>query len=63
MAKMDKPVPPLPSHVPAHLRKKIRPKAALNYFEVDPPMGSLLPGQRMDVRVRFMPAEEVRAYV
>lgn len=31
------------------------------YFEVDPPSGILLPGQKADVRVRFMPSEEVSA--
>ncbi len=62
MAKTDKPLPPIPPHVPAHLRKKIRPKATPSYFEVDPPCGSLLPGQWMDIRVRFMPAEEVSTH-
>lgn len=31
------------------------------YFEVDPSVGILLPGQSSDVQVKFMPSEEVRA--
>ena len=33
------------------------------YFEVDPPSAILLPGQKMDIRVRFMPSEEVSLQV
>lgn len=50
--------------IPLHLRKKMRsekpkPKA----FEVMPPVGSLMPGQRTNVQVKFMPSEEVRSDV
>ena len=29
------------------------------YFEVEPPSGVLLPGQTLDIRIKFMPSEEV----
>ena len=48
--------------IPLHLRKKLRsekPKPKL--FEVMPPVGSLMPGQRINVQVKFMPSEEVGA--
>ena len=32
-----------------------------NYFELDPPNSILLPGQKIDVQVKFMPSDEVRA--
>lgn len=43
-----------------HLRKKMKrkmPKAKI--FEIMPPHGSLLSGQKMNVQVKFMPMEEV----
>lgn len=47
--------------IPLHLRKKLRTeKPKPKYFEVMPPIGSLMPGQRINVQVKFMPTEEVR---
>ena len=47
--------------IPLHLRKKLRTeKLKPKYFEVMPPIGSLMPGQRINVQVKFMPTEEVR---
>ncbi|XP_077975805.1 hydrocephalus-inducing protein homolog isoform X2 [Styela clava] len=50
----------LDKHVPMHLRRKFRkemkPKAA--HFEMMPARGSLAPGQRMNVQIKFMPTEE-----
>ena len=47
--------------IPLHLRKKLRTeKPKPKYFEVMPPIGSLMPGQRVNVQVKFMPTEEVR---
>lgn len=43
-----------------HLRRKQRmEKLKPQHFEVMPPTGSLLPGQRVNVQVKFMPTEEV----
>ena len=49
-------------HIPMHLRKKAV-KAALqakppNVFEILPSSGILLPGQKFNVQVKFMPLEE-----
>ena len=55
----DKPPKKLPRHIPMHLRKKMREKPAPKYFEVEPPSGIILPGQTMDIRIKFMPSEEV----
>ena len=47
--------------MPMHLRRKLRPeKARPRNFEMMPPLGMLLPGQRVNVQVKFMPTEEVR---
>ena len=47
--------------IPLHLRKKLRSeKAKPKHFEVMPPIGTLTPGQRINVQVKFMPTEEVR---
>lgn len=47
--------------IPLHLRKKLRTeKPKPKHFEVMPPIGSLMPGQRINVQVKFMPTEEVR---
>ena len=54
------PLSQIPKHVPLHVRKKIQEKPPPRYFEVEPSTGILLPGQRADIRVRFMPSEEVR---
>ncbi|CAL1528045.1 unnamed protein product [Lymnaea stagnalis] len=46
-------------HVPMHLRRKIRQnKKKASIFEVMPPTGTLMPGQRVNVQVKFMPTEE-----
>ncbi|XP_033625714.1 hydrocephalus-inducing protein homolog [Asterias rubens] len=46
-------------HMPMHLRRKLRPeKARPRNFEMMPPVGMLLPGQRVNVQVKFMPTEE-----
>ncbi|XP_068693384.1 hydrocephalus-inducing protein homolog [Montipora foliosa] len=46
--------------IPLHLRKKMRSeKAKPKHFEVMPPIGSLMPGQRINVQVKFMPTEEI----
>ncbi|XP_074644164.1 hydrocephalus-inducing protein homolog [Tubulanus polymorphus] len=45
--------------MPMHLRRKIKaepPKPKM--FEMMPPAGSLMPGQRINVQVKFMPTEE-----
>lgn len=49
----------IPKHVPLHVRRKMKDKPPPKYFEVDPPSAILLPGQQMDIRIRFMPSEEV----
>lgn len=58
-AVMEKTPKPTPQHIPAHLRKKIKHKPLPKYFEVDPPSGALSPNQTLDIRVRFMPSEQV----
>nr|KAG5712964.1 hypothetical protein BaRGS_021758 [Batillaria attramentaria] len=45
--------------IPMHLRKKKRAeKKKPLHFEILPPSGSLLPGQRINIQVKFMPSEE-----
>ncbi|KAK6174452.1 hypothetical protein SNE40_017727 [Patella caerulea] len=45
--------------VPMHLRRKMRQeKKKCQHFEMMPPEGYLMPGQRMNVQVKFMPTEE-----
>lgn len=46
-----------------HLRKKMKEKPPPKYFEVEPPSGVLLPGQTLDIRIKFMPSEEVYMYL
>ena len=47
-------------HVPMHLRRKNKlEKAKPRHFEIMPPTGTLMPGQRLNVQVKFMPTEEV----
>ena len=47
-------------HVPLHLRRKQRnDKPKPRHFEMMPPEGMLLPGQRQNVQVKFMPTEDV----
>ena len=41
------------------VRRKIKDKPPPTYFEVDPPSGVLQPGHSSDIRIRFMPTEEV----
>jgi hydrocephalus-inducing protein len=46
-------------HMPMHLRRKARQESRKpRTFEMMPPTGSLMPGQRMNVQVKFMPTEE-----
>lgn len=42
-----------------HIRRTMKDKPPPTYFEVDPPSGILQPGQKVDIRIRFMPTEEV----
>ncbi|ESO91099.1 hypothetical protein LOTGIDRAFT_122343, partial [Lottia gigantea] len=45
--------------IPMHLRRKMKmERKKAQHFEMMPPCGSLMPGQRMDVQVKFMPTEE-----
>ena len=47
-------------HLPMHLRRKIKAaKPKMKTFEMIPAHGFLLPGQRQNVQVKFMPTEEV----
>lgn len=47
-------------HVPMHLRRKQKDKdkSKPRHFEIMPPTGVLMPGQRINVQVKFMPTEE-----
>ena len=46
--------------IPMHLRKRMKAEQAKpRHFEMMPPRGVLLPGQRVNVQVKFMPTEEV----
>ena len=50
-------------HMPMHLRRKMKQeKKKPLHFEILPPSGSLLPGQRVNIQVKFMPTEEVSAH-
>lgn len=43
-----------------HLRRKMKPeKPKPKTFELMPSTGVLMPGQRVNVQVKFMPTEEV----
>ena len=47
-------------HIPMHLRRKSKTdKSKPRHFEMMPPTGTLMPGQRLNVQVKFMPTEEV----
>lgn len=59
MAKTEKAVKPIPHQIPHHIRKKMHQKPPPHYYEVDPAFGCLSPGETQDIRVRFMPSEEV----
>ena len=54
-----KPPKKIPRHVPLHLRKKMREKPPPNFFGVNPSSGVLLPGKTADIKIIFMPSEEV----
>ncbi len=54
-----KPPKKIPRHVPLHLRKKMKQKPPPNFFEVSPSSGVLLPGKTTDIKIIFMPSEEV----
>ena len=46
-----------------HLRRKVRAeKHKAPTFEMMPPTGFLMPGQRQNVQVKFMPTEHVSQY-
>ena len=46
--------------MPMHLRRKARAeKQKAPTFEMMPPVGYLMPGQRQNVQVKFMPTEHV----
>ena len=49
--------------MPLHLKKKMKlEKNKMRTFEIMPPSGSLLPGQKINIQIKFMPTEEVRCY-
>nr|XP_006823299.1 PREDICTED: hydrocephalus-inducing protein homolog [Saccoglossus kowalevskii] len=55
----DKEKRKIDKHIPLHVRKKMKPeKPKPRNFEMMPPDGFLLPGQRVNVQVKFMPTEE-----
>lgn len=58
----DKPPKKIPKYIPLHVRKKMKEKPAPKFFEVEPMTGILLPGKEMDIKVIFMPGEEVCHY-
>ena len=61
--KMYFPVFQAQRHMPMHLRRKMKQeKKKPLHFEILPPNGSLLPGQRVNIQVKFMPTEEVSAH-
>lgn len=54
----------LDKHIPLHVRKKMKGhKPKPRTFEIMPPSGCLLPGQRINVQIKFMPTEEVSVVV
>ena len=53
----------IPKHVPMHVRRKMKDKPPPTYFEVDPPAGTIPAGQKTNIRIRFMPTEEVHFLV
>ena len=55
----DKPPKKIPRHIPLHVRRKMKEKPPPKFFEVEPSTGILLPGKKMDIKVIFMPSEEV----
>ena len=61
--KMYFPVFQAQRHMPMHLRRKMKQeKKKPLHFEILPPNGSLLPGQRVNIQVKFMPTEEVSTH-
>ncbi len=48
-------------HLPMHLRRKMlrQEKNKVRTFEMMPAAGSLQPGQRQNVQIKFLPTEEV----
>eukprot|EP00111_Clytia_hemisphaerica_P015085 TCONS_00044431-protein len=46
--------------MPLHLKKKLRKnKNKIRTFEIMPPSGTLLPAQKINIQIKFMPSEEV----
>ncbi|XP_069113582.1 hydrocephalus-inducing protein homolog isoform X2 [Argopecten irradians] len=55
----DKDSKKIDKHVPMHLRRKMKQeKQKPRHFEIMPATGTLVPGQRQNVQVKFMPTEE-----
>jgi hypothetical protein len=47
---------------PLHLKRKKKLNSELNkphIFEIMPPSGSMFPGQKLNIQIKFMPTEEV----
>ncbi|KAG7468631.1 hypothetical protein MATL_G00145140 [Megalops atlanticus] len=63
VAEEERPKKKIDKHVPPHLRRKARQEqpAPPTVFQMLPPAGLLLPGDRVNVQVKFSPAEG-RAY-
>ena len=49
-----------PKFTPLHVKKKLKGPEQLSCFELYPVSGCLLAGDWIDVKVKFMPTEEVR---
>jgi hydrocephalus-inducing protein len=51
---------------PMHLKRKKKLESELNNkpktFEIMPPSGILMPSQRVNIQIKFMPNEEVKNY-
>ncbi|KAJ8272065.1 hypothetical protein COCON_G00109240 [Conger conger] len=59
MVEEEAPKKKVDKHTPLHLRRKVRPapRSPPSVFEVAPSSGVLLPGDRVNVQVKFSPAE------
>ena len=56
------PLPPrkVNKFIPLHLKKKSQPPKHAPHFEVIPSSGSVDPGQRLNVKVKFTPSEQLK---
>ena len=52
-----------PKFTPLHVKKKLRGPEQLSCFELYPISGCLLPGDWINVKLKFMPTEEVTLHV